>query len=151
GHGTYPGGPGSLTLDAGEVAEGEEMDEAEWLACTDAGLMLEFLRGKPSERKVRLFAVGCLRRGWPLVTHNPSGTAVEVAEQFADGAVGRVALESAFLTVDGLFDPDGEPNLQSQLACAVCDTPPHAAGVVQGSRRLPRSLSKRARRRLQAK
>jgi len=26
----YPGGPGSITLHAGEVAEGEAMTEAEW-------------------------------------------------------------------------------------------------------------------------
>src|SRR3712207_1024524 len=31
--------------------------EAEWLACDDPRPMLEFLRGKASERKLRLFAV----------------------------------------------------------------------------------------------
>src|SRR4051794_21251647 len=36
----WPGGLGPLTLNAGEVAEGEAMDEAEWLACTDPTPML---------------------------------------------------------------------------------------------------------------
>jgi hypothetical protein len=31
------------------------MTEAEWLACADPEKMLEFLRGRASERKLRLF------------------------------------------------------------------------------------------------
>ncbi|HUR53009.1 MAG TPA: hypothetical protein VMZ71_02680, partial [Gemmataceae bacterium] len=37
------------------------MMEQDWLAATDPRPMLDFLRGKASERKLRLFAVICCR------------------------------------------------------------------------------------------
>ena len=60
------------------------MTESEWFACTDPEPMLEFLRGKVSERKLRLFAITCCRRIWyPL--DSPGQTALAVAERYADG------------------------------------------------------------------
>jgi hypothetical protein len=60
------------------------MTESEWLNATDPTPMLEFLRDKGSERKLRLLACACCRhmdrRG------NVTGLAVvELAEQVADG------------------------------------------------------------------
>jgi hypothetical protein len=71
------------------------MTEAEWLDCTDPKLMLEFLRGKASERKLRLFAVGCCRRVRGLLTSEKSRKAVEVAERYVDGQTGQSELLGA--------------------------------------------------------
>jgi hypothetical protein len=59
------------------------MTEAEWNACADPGLMLEFLRGKGSGRKLRLFAVACCRCVWPLLD-SYSRKAVRRIERYAD-------------------------------------------------------------------
>jgi len=61
------------------------MTELEWMACDEAHRILAFVRGKASDRKLRLFAVGCCRRIWHLMMDERSRGAVEVAERFADG------------------------------------------------------------------
>ena len=63
------------------------MTEGEWLAATEPRPLLEFLRGRASDRKLRLFAVACCRRVWHLLADAPNRTAVDMAEVFADGGM----------------------------------------------------------------
>jgi hypothetical protein len=72
----------------------ENMTEAEWLECEDLQKMLEFLRGKASDRKLRLFACGCARQEWHLLIDEKSQQAIVLAEQFSDGNVGVQEMES---------------------------------------------------------
>jgi hypothetical protein len=72
------------------------MTEAEWLACADPNPMLEFLRGKASDRKLRLFACACCRRLRGLFPGQVTGRgAIPVAERFADGLVTKAELKAA--------------------------------------------------------
>src|SRR5512145_2148413 len=71
------------------------MTEAEWLACSNPQPMLEFLRRKASDRKVRLFAVACCRRVWSSLEHEEFREAVRKAESFADGLVDRAEMLQA--------------------------------------------------------
>jgi hypothetical protein len=61
------------------------MTEAEWLAYGDPKLMLEFLRGKISPRKLRLYAAACCHRIESLFAEEWCRTAVELSEKVADG------------------------------------------------------------------
>ncbi len=61
------------------------MTPSEWLACDDILPMLEFLRGRSGERKLRLFACACVRRQWHRLHDERSRACVDGAEWFADG------------------------------------------------------------------
>jgi hypothetical protein len=72
------------------------MTEAEWLTSEDPWPMLEFLKGKASERKIRLFACACCRRIWDLITEERHRKAVELVEQYVEGIANAEALGDAF-------------------------------------------------------
>ena len=61
------------------------MTEVEWLACANPTPMLWFGADGSGERKTRLFAVACCRRIWNLLLDLRSKSAIEAAEQIAEG------------------------------------------------------------------
>jgi hypothetical protein len=85
------------------------MTEQEWLACTDPQKMLEFLQGKASDRKLRLFAVACCRQNSDLLADTHNRLAVDTSEKFADGLVSRRELKAIRRVVwEGLSDTDSK-------------------------------------------
>jgi hypothetical protein len=97
------------------------MTEAEWLAFDDPRRMLAFLRGKASERKLRLFAVACTRCFREFLVMEPSRRAVEVAEQFAEGLAGSSALQAARAAAAGV--PCQLPTKMNYPASALAHCP----------------------------
>jgi hypothetical protein len=63
------------------------MTEAEWMDADDPLPMLEFVRGKVSDRKLRLFAAACFRRLDALLPDPRQRRGIEALEQLAEGAV----------------------------------------------------------------
>src|SRR5258708_22029511 len=61
------------------------MTEQEWLTCTDPTPMLEFLEGKSSDRKLRLFRSACCKRISGLLRDPLSDDALAMYEKIADG------------------------------------------------------------------
>jgi hypothetical protein len=75
------------------------MTEAEWNHCTDPQAMLNFLRGRADERKLRLFLVACCRRVQHLFTREPVRAALDTAEDYADGRADRGRLREALRAI----------------------------------------------------
>jgi hypothetical protein len=62
--------------------------------------MLLFIRGKASDRKLRLFAVGCCRRVMNLITRKAHRKAIVVCERFVDGLADDDECTAAFERLD---------------------------------------------------
>jgi hypothetical protein len=70
------------------------MTEEEWLTATDPAPMLEWLRGRASERKLRLFACACCWDTSHSLWSKFGNQAVSVAARFAEGVAIVDELES---------------------------------------------------------
>ena len=82
------------------------MTEKLWLAWVDPEAMLDFLRDRAHERKLRLFAVACCRRVWNALHGPGSRGAVEVAERYADGTADDVELLVARTAAEREINPE---------------------------------------------
>jgi hypothetical protein len=117
------------------------MTEHEWQNCTDLELMVEFLWGKVSDRRLRLFAVASCRRIWHLLTDKRSQKAVEVSEKFAEGQASRQELAAARAAADKAHSEaprhanfrslDAAPNAAEEDLSTVADVSVCVADAVQ--------------------
>lgn len=78
------------------------MTEAQWPTCPSPEAMLNLLTDQASPRKLRLYAIGCCRRIWPVMRDDRCRHAVEVAQRFVDGRATASELEAAGRNVAGL-------------------------------------------------
>lgn len=62
-----------------------DMTEREWLTCTEADRMLDFLGGEASERKLRLLTCANFRRLGDYLPGDRAREAAEIMERHADG------------------------------------------------------------------
>jgi hypothetical protein len=97
------------------------MTEAEWVACTNPRPMLTFLRGRATDRKLRLFAVAVSRRIWDGLRDERSRRAAEVAERYADSKVSGEELvaahQAAYAAIDDLLPCSLVSEDQAIAAC----------------------------------
>ena len=70
-------------------AEGDVVTEAEWLACDDPRPMVEFLNGKASNRKLRLFACACCCHIPGFFESAPDRLGLELTERNVEGQAAR--------------------------------------------------------------
>src|SRR5262245_22571159 len=71
------------------------MTEQEWLQAEVPEPMLEYLRGRASDRRLRLYACACLRQVEGLLIDERSRQALEMAEAFALGLASERQLDAA--------------------------------------------------------
>ena len=73
------------------------MTKKEWLLYSEPEAMLDRLlsTGQASDRKLRLFAVGCCRRIWHVLEYGKGREVIEVADRFADGRASLDSLQAA--------------------------------------------------------
>jgi hypothetical protein len=107
------------------------MTERDWIDCVHPREMLEFLRGKTSLRKLRLFGVVCCRRIWKSLHDKRSRAAVELAELYADDELTAKRLIAAERAAFHVGWGSTRQDFAAEAACLVAMT---QSRFIQGSR-----------------
>ena len=95
------------------------MTEAEWFASNDPLEMLDTVRHRVTERKLRLFTCACCRRFLHLMPDKRSQGWLEVAELFADEQASQHERQTAWNTTIGVHgDHTGWALLDSAVNAA---------------------------------
>jgi hypothetical protein len=110
------------------------MTEQEWRECTNPLKMLDILKGKVSDRKLRLFAVACCWRVGHLLSAERMRGSVEAAERFADGLTSPARLNATLTDVD-IYEWLGGVDDVVYLVTR----PPHVFGVDMAARLVRRA------------
>lgn len=85
------------------------MTEKEWLACAEPKRMLEFLWGKTSDRKLRLYTAACCRRTRHMLPEDATRNGVEVIERYADGRLSSSTMDKLRRQLTKAHKIDSEP------------------------------------------
>ncbi len=93
------------------------MTEAEWLACSDVGQMVQELDLRRYDRKLRLFAAACCRLVWDHIADEAARNVVELSERYADQEISGEQLVAAVVQARG--SPYSFANSASQNAAAI--------------------------------
>jgi hypothetical protein len=110
------------------------VDERDWLNATDPRAMLEVVRDKASDRRLRLFGCACVRRLWDLLLEEQSRRLVEVGELYADGFVDEQELSEVRQSYDDYLHEvdEGDCELvlpETEAGYAACEVADHGAGI----------------------
>jgi hypothetical protein len=97
------------------------VSEADWLAAADPAPMAAYVLSQASGRKLRLFACGCCRRIWPLLTDERSRAVVEASEQSVDELLSPAALRQRY-TVTYSANSGSRPEVEQVAARAAAST-----------------------------
>jgi hypothetical protein len=105
------------------------LTEGDWLTSTEPDRMLAHLRGRVSDRKVRLFALACCRRIWHLLEER-SRTAVQVMEECIDGLAGPANLDAAMAGAEAVEGfTTGKARAAARAVSAAWHTAEHACSA----------------------
>jgi hypothetical protein len=106
-----------------------------WQSCSTPSRLLDFLSGRITARKLRLFACACCRSVWHLIQETDSRNAVLTSEQYADDRAKledllelRRRADAAATLAWELWD-DGTPAALDAAAAAASEDPLMAANL----------------------